>query len=278
MKPDAAWLEWSYDAYPRIEGEFQAALDASLAPRAPSLLYDLVANMRLPAGSVAADVGCGEGRHSLQLADRFRFKVIGLDPVPRHIELANGSLAVGAERDPELGRRVRFQLGAADVLPLDDESVDLLWCRDVLVHVADLHAAYAEFHRVLTATGRALVYQMFAGERLEPREAEWLWSTMGVVPASADPARTAAAIAAAGLVVDECIELATEWGEWAEEQSGKGGRSLLHAARLVRDPERYAAQFGRPAYELMLGDCLWHVYAMIGKLDRRVYLLSKPRG
>ncbi len=72
MKPDADWLEWSYDAYPRIEEEFQAALDASLAPRAPSLLYDLVANMQLPAGSVAADVGCGEGRHSLRLADRFR--------------------------------------------------------------------------------------------------------------------------------------------------------------------------------------------------------------
>ena len=278
MKPDASWLEWYYDAYPRIEEEFQAALGSSLAPRGPSLLYDLVANMELPAGSVAADVGCGEGGHSLQLADRFRFTVIGLDPVPRHIELANGALAVAAERDPELGRRVRFQLGAAEALPLDDGSVDLLWCRDVLAHVADLNGAYAEFHRVLKAAGRAIVYQMFAGKRIEPREAEWLWSTMGVVPTSADPARTDAAIAAAGLRVDERIELTTEWGEWAEEQSGKGGRRLLHAARLLRDPERYAAQFGRAAYELMLGDCLWHVYAMIGKLDRRVYLLSTPRG
>jgi hypothetical protein len=24
----------------------------------------------------------------------------------------------------------------------------------------------------------------------------------------------------------------------------------------------------------MLGDCLWHVYGMIGKLNRRVYILS----
>jgi len=29
---------------------------------------------------------------------------------------------------------------------------------------------------------------------------------------------------------------------------------------------------------MMLGDCLWHVYAMIGKLTRRVYLLSVPPG
>jgi hypothetical protein len=27
----------------------------------------------------------------------------------------------------------------------------------------------------------------------------------------------------------------------------------------------------------MLGDCLWHVYAMIGKLTCRVYLLSRDR-
>jgi hypothetical protein len=27
---------------------------------------------------------------------------------------------------------------------------------------------------------------------------------------------------------------------------------------------------------MMLGDCLWHVYALIGKLSRRIYLLSSP--
>jgi hypothetical protein len=36
---------------------------------------------------------------------------------------------------------------------------------------------------------------MFAGEFLEPREASWLWSTMGVAPASAEPSHTEAAIA-----------------------------------------------------------------------------------
>jgi hypothetical protein len=62
----------------------------------------------------------------------------------------------------------------------------------------------------------------------------------------------------------------------AEEHSGKVGRKLLHAARLLRDPERYRAQFGEAAYEIMLGDCLWHVYAMLGKLERRVYVLTRP--
>jgi hypothetical protein len=103
-----------------------------------------------------------------------------------------------------------------------------------------------------------------------------LRTALGVVPASLDPRRTEAAIAAAGLALDERIELGTEWGEWAQEQSGHGGRRLLHAARLLREPQRYIAQFGQHAYDIMFGDCLWHVYAMIGKLDRRVYVLSTP--
>lgn len=123
--------------------------------------------------------------------------------------------------------------------------------------------------------GHVLVYQMFGSERLEPLEADWLWKTMGVVPTSADPALTDAAISSAGLQVDERIDLGTEWGEWTEEQTGKISRRLLYASRLLRDPQRYVAQFGEAAYDIMLGDCLWHVYGMIGKLDRRVYLLSR---
>ena len=42
------------------------------------------------------------------------------------------------------------------------------------------------------------------------------------------------------------------------------GRST--AARLLRDPDRYVAEFGEANYQVMLGDCLWHVYRMIGKL------------
>lgn len=270
-----AWLEYSYDAYPRIEGEFQAALAESLNPRGPDLLYELVDELGLSPGSVAADVGCGEGRHSFELAERFGFTVTGVDPVPRHIELASAELRQRASVDPESARRIRFLPGTAEALPLDAETVDLIWCRDVLVHVADLERAYAEFQRVLQPNGRVLVYQMFAGDRLEEREAEWLWRTMGVVPTSANPACTDAAYIAAGLRLDRCLDLGTEWGEWAEEHSGNGGRRLLRTARLLRDPQRYIAQFGQAAYEIMLGDCLWHVFGMIGKLNRRVYLFSK---
>lgn len=36
--PEQFSLEEFYDAYPRVEGDFQDALDVSLAPRGPELL------------------------------------------------------------------------------------------------------------------------------------------------------------------------------------------------------------------------------------------------
>lgn len=263
-----------YDVYPRVETHFQAALDESLRPRGPGLLYDLVGGLGLPPGAEVLDVGCGEGSHTLTLAERFGFTVRGVDPVPRHVELANETLAAATVDRPALGERVSFALGCAERLPIEDGSVDFVWCNDVLIHVADLDRAYAEFRRVLRDGGRALVYQMFGTDRLEPREAQWLFGTMGVVPSSAEPQRTEAAVVSAGLRIDDYVELGPEWGEYAEENGGTAGRQLLRAARLLRAPELFISRFGQAAYDIMLGDCLWHVYRMLGKLSPRVYLLS----
>lgn len=258
-----------YDAYPRLEEQFQAALDESLHPRGPELLYGLVDSFGLAPGTTALDVGCGEGRHTVALAERFGFNVCGIDPVPRHTEIVSHQ-----RQAAQRGQRASFVVGRAERLPVAAASFGLVWCRDVLVHVADLDRVYAEFRRVLRPGGHALVYQMFGTDRLEPREARWLFATAGFVPASADPRRTEDAIAAAGLRVDERLDLGTEWGEHAEENNGTAGRKLLHAARLLRDPERYTERYGSAAYDIMLSDCLWHVYRMIGKLSARVYLLS----
>jgi SAM-dependent methyltransferase len=170
--------------------------------------------------------------------------------------------------------RVRFALGAAEAIPLEDKTIDLIWCRDVLVHVSDLNAAYTEMRRVLRDSGFALIYQMFWGDRLEPQEAAWLWRVLGNAPESAKPEATERAIETAGLTIRKRIELGSDWGEWAQETSGLPGRRLLHAARLLRDPDRYAQAYGRAAYDLKLADCLWHVYRMIGKLSPRIYVIS----
>ncbi|MEV4017472.1 class I SAM-dependent methyltransferase [Nonomuraea angiospora] len=273
---DDSFLAQSYDAFVQVEEEFNEALDQTLDPRGPDLLFDVVAELALPDGATALDVGCGEGRHAIELAKRFNLRARGVDPVPRHIAVAMHEAREQARSFTGLLGSVTFGTGTAEELPVEDQTVDLIWCRDVLVHVDDLNAAYGEFRRVLKPGGRALIYQMFATDRLEPQEAGWLLPTMGCVAASMVPEHAEAAIEAAGLRIDRRIVLGTEWAEWGHEHSGKGGRKLLHAARLLREPDRYIERFGQANYDIALGDSLWHVYRLIGKLSDRIYLLSSP--
>ena len=238
----AGYIDRPYD---EIEGAFNAHLDVSLQPRGPELMYELVAQLGLAQGAVVLDLGCGNGRHSVELARRFGVVVHGVDPDEAALERARRALAEGDCTSRDLGELVDFIPGLAESVPLEDESTELVWCRDVLCLVSDLDRAYAECRRVLRPRGHAIVYQMFATDHLEAREAARLFAALDCVPESMDPKRTETAARSAGLRIDECVVLGTEWGEFFEEESGKAGRLLLHAGRLLRDPDRYIGRFGR---------------------------------
>jgi SAM-dependent methyltransferase len=269
-------LDDSYDAFAQVEAAFGQALDESLQPRGPEVLYELIGALELPVGSSVVDVGCGDGRHTIELARRFGFDVLGVDPLAGKIELALGERGTAAESDPPLANRVHFEAGRAEALPVADASVDLIWCREALMYVPALESAFREFHRALRQGGRGLVYQVFTGPAMSEDEADGFWRDLAAVPSSARTEAVESAIDRAGLAIDEHVVLGSEWGERAEEKSGAGTRRLLHAARLLRDPERYIGRFGEIAYRIMLGDCLWHVYRMIGKLSGSAYVFSKP--
>ena len=254
---------------------FDDAVDTSLSPRGPSMLLQIVRELDLRPDSVALDVGCGAGAHSFRLATHFGLQVLGVDPSHRHLDLARE-----ARRDvpEEIASRVTFGRGSATDLPVADSSADLIWCRDALARVSDLDDAYAEFARALRSGGRAVIHQVVATRRLSSSEAAWLFPVMGVVPSSMSTSITDAAIAASGLVVDASLDIGSEWGEYAEEESGAAGRALLRASRLQREPDRYRSKLGDAAYEAMLGDSLWQVYLMLGKLAGRILVLTSPVG
>jgi SAM-dependent methyltransferase len=162
-------------------------------------------------------------------------------------------------------------------LPIPDGTADLVWCKEVLMY-ADLDLAFGEFVRVLRPNGVGLVYQVLTGPRMSDVEAHDFWEAdLGYGHAqSLRPSDIEAAIASVGLKLRQRIDFASEWGEYAQERSGAGGRRLVHAARLLRDPQRYTAAFGEAAYRIMLSDCLWHVYRMIGKLHGAAFIFTKP--
>jgi hypothetical protein len=57
---------------------------------------------------------------------------------------------------------------------------------------------------------------------------------------------------------------------------GIPAQRLLWASRLLREPGRYIGAFGQDNDDIMLGDCLWHVYRLIGKLRGYCWVFTRP--
>ncbi len=262
-----------YETYPRIEAEFAAELDQSLDPRGPDVMMRVVSELGLRPDSVAVDVGCKDGSHAFRLATHHGLRVLGLDPVQRHLDLARQA----RRSQPDvIARKVSFERGTATGIPLGDGQVDVVWSLDVLGHVPDVAAAFAEFNRVLRPGGHVVAHQVLAAPSFSGADAEWLTTMRGMVAASLAPATHDAAIAASGLAVVESIDLGGEWGEYAEERDGEVSRAMLRVARMRREPDRLRARFGSQAFDTMLATSLWSVHRLLGDLPGRLDVLVKP--
>jgi hypothetical protein len=139
-----------------------------------------------------------------------------------------------------------------------------------------LNRAFGEFRRVLRPNGFGVVYQVLTGPRMSDAEAREFWESELSYGHSVRTADIESAGASVGLELRRRIDYASEWGEYAQERNGEGGRRLVHAARLLRNPPRYIDTFGEAAYQIMRSDCLWHVYQMIGKLHGAAFLFATP--
>lgn len=200
-----------------------------------------------PPSAVAVDAGCGKGEYAIELARRFGFHVTGIDAVPRLVDEARLSVPPGCP--------VTFKVGSVEDLPLASGSVDLIWSRDVLSLIEDQGGVYRECRRVLKAGGRALIYQMFTTSLLQPSEADFLLQVMACSAAAMHPENAGAAMRDAGLRIDRCVVLGSQWGEYYREHAPGPRSHLLQAARLLRDPDRYITRFGKENYDIKLGDC-----------------------
>jgi ubiquinone/menaquinone biosynthesis C-methylase UbiE len=94
------------------------------------------------------DLGCGTGRFSEFLAAHFEAEVVGVDPSKKMLDQARKKLQ---------DRRVRYELGSGEAIPLTDDSVDLIFMSMSFHHFDDQTLAARECRRVLRDGGIALL-------------------------------------------------------------------------------------------------------------------------
>jgi SAM-dependent methyltransferase len=248
-------------------GDDFAALDQSLSPRPWTFLFDVAAAAGLEAHSVIADVGCGRGNHCFELARRFSSQVVGIDLVFEPLKLT----ALSEPLTPE----IHFVQGSVEQLPIRTESIDFVWCRDMLVHVRHLRAASRECWRILRPGGRMLAWVTASTELMEPHEAQRLYTPLGIESASLSREQLESAFTAAGFTIERSENLGSELIEFYEERDGRASRELMRLARMMRRREHWIAEWGQLRYSTTCALYHWIVYHLLGKLTSGYYLLQK---
>jgi ubiquinone/menaquinone biosynthesis C-methylase UbiE len=256
---------WAADQSP-IEAELARSLD----PRGLDSLYDEFAQLGVTANHTVLDAGARDAEHSVKLVRRFGCRVVAVDPIPLHIERARTRVA-----DEGLGDRIDVAGAALESLPLDDDSFDYIWCRDVLNHV-ELDRALPECNRVLRAGGSMLVYQTFATEALEPEEAKRFFAAAATRAESMSPSFFEDRARAAGFEIAERKPLHGEWRErMLEDGSWDAVSDLLALSRLKRREPELVEQFGQATVEAERGGLLWGIYQLLGKTCPTIYVLAR---
>ena len=136
-------------------------------------LYRRVALRRagLRPGMTVLDVGTGTG-----ILARAAAQVVGDPARVTGIDPSSGMLA-----HAKVAPGVRLLSGSAESIPVPDACADFLSMGYALRHVADLHAAFREFFRVLRADGRLCLLEITAPARGLPRALLRAW-LLGAVP------------------------------------------------------------------------------------------------
>jgi malonyl-CoA O-methyltransferase len=122
--------------------------------------------------STILDLGCATGTACKALAKRFRgTKIIGVDQSPEMLRQA--------ARKKRLLAKYSFLEASADAVPLADQSVDLVFCNQLLPWIDDAPLVFAEVNRLLRKDGLFVFASLGPDSFSELRHA-WQASDHGV--------------------------------------------------------------------------------------------------
>src|SRR5882672_1760891 len=94
------------------------------------------------------DLGCGTGRFTQALADRFAAQVTAIDPSEKMLDQARKQVS---------STRVQFMQAPGEALPVPDGAADVVFMSMVLHHFADVAAVAGECRRILRPGGHLCI-------------------------------------------------------------------------------------------------------------------------
>jgi len=152
-------LQRSRNYFETVAGDWERIRKSYFDDRVTSIAIEKL----LPRNLVLADIGCGTGSLTFELA-RFARKVIGVD---LSAEMLRRATTMAHERQV---RNAEFRIGDASELPLASRSVDAAFCVMVLHFLPDPQGAVSELCRITRAGGRVILLDLVAHGQAWMRE------------------------------------------------------------------------------------------------------------
>jgi SAM-dependent methyltransferase len=261
-------VDQMYDYWDVDWDDAMGLTDRSLNPRPKTSIFDTLSTLGIGDGDVVLDIGGRDAADGLEMAERFGCRVIVIDPAQQNID--DGLRAVSGHDHGDL---VEVHRGSINQIPVDDDTFDIVYSRDMMTHVEDLDGALIECRRVLTSSGSMLIHQVFSTRLLEPTEKERICADLAMVPERLSSDVFEASVRRAGFTIQAIDVIGSEWLESLLERDD-GEKRLLRAARMQRGKDDIVAKVGVAPFRVMQANNLWTIYRMIGKLEERIYSLT----
>ena len=236
-------------------------LGDSFHPGGSELTSRLIRQLGVRTGSTVVDVASGLGTSALQLARELGCDVVGVELSPTNVAAATNAAA-----EAGLGDQVRFVVGDAEALPLEDASVHGGLCECAFCTFPDKEAAAAELARVLRPGARLALADVVAEPERLPGKLLGLAAWVACVADARSATELVAFLARDGFViervdkhddalarllerVDARLRTAALIGRDVLHEAIDEGRELVHAAReaLAEGHLGYASILARRA-------------------------------
>ncbi len=133
-----------------------------LSPGGPAAVDAIVTGLDLT-GKLVVDIGSGLAGVDMHLARKHGARVIGMEIEAPLVALAKAKVATAG-----LSERVDLRHCAPGPLVLDEGSLDVVFSKDSLIHVADKGAAFRDYFRVLRPGGLLTMSDWMRGPKPGP--------------------------------------------------------------------------------------------------------------
>lgn len=250
---------------PNIDEDQLDAFVAQLpAPMPAHQLYDIF-GAYVTAHQTIVDVGCRDAKHTMRLVEQLAVHAIGVDPLPSHVFAT------------PIHSHLTVIQGVAEALPLADQSVDAIWCRDVLPHIVNVQQVFAECDRILKPGGYVCVYATVKHPDFTIPQQAYLAEHLYLAPGWEQPARITDAADALHWQLQARHEVGGAWREaWEHDGTHTTSKQLLLLATLRRNQTASLDYLGAAMYHSEYANALWGVFQMLGYTVPTIWVWQKP--